>query len=352
MMGRVKGNDMSIATLIINAALILWSTQPAQPEVVPPAQPEAPIPDASAAKSDAARAAEELLSKLESGDEGIDQLRADLSYDRTFDLEGDRQVRIGELFFDRVRIIPGVGGKPEDAKVVRRFAVRFDTLIVGTRQKNETRIHAFDGRFYADKNPDQKRINRREVVAPGETFDPLKLGEGPLPIPMGQKRDEILRRYTAEVVAVEDALSEDSLRTFVKGATQLRLIPKAEYERADPYREIRLWYREEEGKDGKPGRLLPRMAMTKNRNGDSTIVQLINVKTGRDATIDTALMSTDAPEGWDVVSTDFREHAPVAPANTDMPAPTAPAVKPESTAPPEPSPKADPGNAGPSTTPK
>lgn len=313
---------MYIVALIMKAGLVAWSVQQQQPESVPPpaapevapATPPATAPAAAPeSKTDAERAAEELLTALESGDEGIDQLRAEISYDRTFDLEGDRQVRLGELFFDRVRIIPGGAGKPEDAKVVRRFAVRFDTLIVGTRQKNETRIHVFDGRFYADKNPDQKRMTRREVVAPGESFDPLKLGEGPLPIPMGQKRDEILKRYLATVVTVEDALNEDALRAFVKGATQLRLVPKAEYERADPYREIRLWYRAEEGKDGKPGRWLPRMAMTKNRSGDSTIVQLINVKTGKEATIDTTLMSTDAPEGWDVVSTEFREHAPTAP---------------------------------------
>lgn len=329
---------MFIVAFIMKAGLVVWSAQPGQPESAPPpasseSVPATPPPATLVVQSEAERAAEDLLTKLESGDEGIDQLRAEISYDRTFDLEGDRQVRVGELFFDRVRILPGGanGAKPEDAKVVRRFAVRFDTLIVGTRQKNETRVHVFDGRYYADKNPDQKRMTRREVVAPGESFDPLKLGEGPLPIPMGQKRDEILKRYHATVLTVDDALSEDALRAFVKGATQLRLVPKAEYERTDPYREIRLWYREEEGKDGKPGRWLPRMAMTKNRNGDSTIVQLINVKTGTEATIDTALMSTDAPEGWDVVSTEFREHAPSVPSPAPEPAESSPKITDPST---------------------
>lgn len=318
-------------TLLVMAAqaAIAALAQPAATPATPPAETQKVENTLSqpseAAKDIAAEAARELLGKLETGDEGIDQIRADIWYDRTFDLEGDRQIRSGELFFDRVRIIPQstAGAKPEDAKVVRRFAVRFDSLLVGTRQKNEPRIHVFDGRYYADKNPDQKRMTRREVVAPGESFDPLKLGEGPLPIPIGQKRDEILKRYEARVVGVEEGLTEDTLKSFVKDATQLKLVPKAEYERSDPFREIRLWYREEAGVGGKPSRLLPRMAMTKNRNGDVSIVHLLNVKVNKDATIDASLMSTDAPEGWDVISTSFREHAPTPPPPTTT-APTTP----------------------------
>src|SRR4051794_12475411 len=51
--------------------------------------------------------ADDLLKALERADENLTSLTADIRYDRTFELQGDRQVRTGKLYF--------VSGKPAAA---------------------------------------------------------------------------------------------------------------------------------------------------------------------------------------------------------------------------------------------
>jgi hypothetical protein len=312
----VKGR-MTTLTIPLTLALAALAAQPETPLQPSPAATLAPA--SVGGFTDAA----DLLGALEKADEGLDQLQAQIRYDRTLDLEGDRQVRVGELFFDRVKI-RATGTTPE--RTVRRFAVRFDLFMVGTAARQEQRIHVFDGTWYADKMPAEKKINRKEVVGPGQTFDPMKLGEGPMPIPIGQKRDDILARYTATLLPAADGIdpSEKDLLAFLDGTAQVRLVPKSgAAPGGDAFEEIRLWYRgkrpEQMGPTDSPSdRLLPRAARTVSTNKDVSIVQLINLKVNQDATIDASIMDTKTPEGWDSVE-----------ARLPGPEPTPPAKEPE-----------------------
>jgi hypothetical protein len=139
-------------------------------------------------------------------------------------------------------------------------------------------------------------------VKPGEKFDPLKIGEGPLPIPIGQKKDDVLSRYDATVVPATDGLDEDAQKVFAEGAWQLKLIPKEGADRN--FKEIRLWYREEAGLEGKP--LLPRMARTLNSGGDISVVQLINMRVNE--AIPAAELDESAPDkSWTVDERPYRQ---------------------------------------------
>lgn len=337
------------ATLAL-AGMLACQPVPTSPEVHAPEgratdtkpvetpKPRPPVPVGEFADAEA------LLAALETADSGLDQLQADISYDRTFDLEGERQIRQGTMYFQIVRPKAASGAKPgeDTARAIKRFAVRFDSLIVGRTKREEARVHVFDGSIFADKFPDQKRMARRQIVGPGESFDPLKLGEGPLPIPIGQSKDEILRRYEATLLAPEADLTDETLRSFTSGTVQLKLVPREAFRQSDDFKEIRIWYR---GKsptkmvagDTASERLLPRMARTKNRNGDVSVVQLINVTVNADAKIDASIISTEPEAGWQVSDSGFHEHqpakavpveAPVKPA--DAPAiPSAPAADPK-----------------------
>ncbi|MEK6701118.1 MAG: hypothetical protein AABZ53_02570 [Planctomycetota bacterium] len=318
---------------LIFAALVLAGLLACQPASTPP--PAEPAGTAQAGKAAEPvkvppqvkvgefSSAEELLGALETADLGLDQLQADISYDRTFDLEGERQIRQGAMYFQILRPKPaqGAADKPGEvvARATKRFAVRFDSLIVGRTKREETRIHVFDGTVFADKFPGDKRMTRRQIVGPGESFDPLKLGEGPLPIPIGQSKDEILRRYEAHLLPAEADLTDDTLKKFTAGSVQLRLVPREAFKQTDDFKEIRIWYRGKSpakmAKDDSPSeRLLPRMARTKNRNGDVSIVQLINVKVNSDAKIDASIISTEAEPGWQVSDSGFHQALPAKPA--------------------------------------
>jgi len=42
-------------------------------------------------------------------------------------------------------------------------------------------------------------FQKRQVVAPGESFDPLSI-DGPFPLPLGQKRETVLARFDVKLI--------------------------------------------------------------------------------------------------------------------------------------------------------
>lgn len=282
--------------------------QPSQPEPAPTtteiqAPPlEIKVKQPGAKQPGAIRTADDLLTALETADAGLKTLTAGIRYDRTFEIAGDRQVREGTLYFE---------ARPREAdRADRRFSIRFDRLIVGQRVRDEVKEFIFDGEWLVEKLPGEKpkMFTKRQVVPPGERFDPLRIGEGPMPIPIGQRREDILSRYAAELVPADSDLSELELKTFVKESYQLKLTPRADRPDEDEFREIRLWYRQSPAVGGQPAMLLPRMARTINRSGDESVVQLINVQVNGPIPAD--VMKTDTPgpkDGWDVQVIPFRQ---------------------------------------------
>ncbi len=238
--------------------------------------------------------AEALLTALETADKGMNTLSADILYDRLLELEGDRQTRKGTLLFRNASV--GAEGKP----LPRAFAIRFDWMQAGERLEKRANWYVFDGQWLLESWPDEKRFKRRQLVAPGETYDPLKIGEGPLPIPIGQKKDDILARYTAELLDAADGVEDDTQKRLVANGWQLRLIPKDPEN--DEFREVRLWYRPDAG-----GRLLPRMARTIVRSGDISTVVLTSVKL--DADIPEGTLDTTPPKGFDGEVEEYRRPA-------------------------------------------
>ena len=41
----------------------------------------------------------------------------------------------------------------------------------------------------------ERTLQRRQLARPGEAYDPLKPGEGPVPLPIGQRADEVRSRF-------------------------------------------------------------------------------------------------------------------------------------------------------------
>lgn len=295
----------------IEAPAGAWSQPPAQPpatqQVTNPPQefppitvkaPPRPAPGASF------RNADELLVALEDADRGMSSLVAQVVYQKTLVTVGDTQTRSGRLYFVSDR-------------AGRRFAIEFDTFVRGDGTiDNDPQLYIFDGQWLLDKRSRDKRFTKKQVVPPGQKFDPLKIGEGPFPIPVGQKRDDILARYNAELLAPEAGIDPKDRKSldFVKGAYQLRLVPRPDRPDQDKFKEIRLWYRAD-APDG--GRLLPRMARTvavgaePGEDGNTSVVRLVNVKVN--TPVDPSVIDTSTPpasEGWDGVVTDFRDSAP------------------------------------------
>jgi len=261
--------------------------QPAESRPDAPDPPDDAEPPARGATIDSA---DDLLEALEQAGREITTLRARIRYTKVFALAGDEQIRIGEFYYV---------GAPADVSrpVARKLAVHFEHLQLGTgpgaRLDREPKRYVFDGQWLVEAMPDEKRMVKRQVVPPGESFDPLRLGEGPFPIPIGQKREEILARFTAEMPPTEQGLDAESLLEHVtrEPTHQLALTPRPAYADEIGLERIRIWYRADS--------LLPVLAWTLKPDGDEAFVQLINVRTNQ--AIPPEAVSTATPQrGWDV----------------------------------------------------
>lgn len=245
---------------------------------------------------------DQLLDALERADADIRTFHSELIYDRQFVLQEDRHIRYGSLSF--LVEPPTAPGR----RAQRTFAVRFETLMMAddagfVRHEDES-LWVFDGQWLIEKREAEKQFIKRQIARPNDPIDPLRLGEGPLPIPIGQKKLDILARYDAELLPADAGIviSEGNelaaqeareFQAFVKSAYQLRLVPKADRREEDDFREIRLWYAH--------GTLLPRAARTINRAGDVVLVLLAGAAVNQPLARDVLNVEEPAPgTGWHV----------------------------------------------------
>jgi hypothetical protein len=294
----MHGCRRTIAFLLIGAGLV------ATPACVAQEAPAAPPQAAQEFKT-----ADELLDALETADRDLRSLTAEVKFDKTFELQGDRQTRTGKLWFDSQ---PAKAGEP-GALPLRRFAVRFDKVWIAEVRRVEDKTYIFDGQWLMEKDAIERFFQKKQVVGPGEHFDPLKVGNGPFVLPIGQRKGDIKERFNVELLPATagldvpaegeeaDKKAAEEARTAATGSWQLRLTPKPGFESDEEFSEVRLWY-----KRGAQGELLPRMARTVKPPGDVATVVLLNVEVqlaGKAANpaarVAPEVFDVTPPEGWD-----------------------------------------------------
>jgi hypothetical protein len=159
-----------------------------------------------------------VLQQLERRGESVKDLKAKIEWQVLDRIIDDKQTKSGELLFQRA--------KPHD-----KFLIRFTRTVVEDQVIEKPEEHLFDGQWYTEKREATKTVTKREIVRPGEEFDPFKLGQGPFPLPFGQKEAEIMDKF--DVSYVEPA-KDDPANT-----SHLKLVPKASaQEMAEKYKEL------------------------------------------------------------------------------------------------------------------
>lgn len=195
------------------------ATRPAgtQPETAQPAE----------ARGNVDPAGREILQALEQAGDRYRALRADVVYDEVDPLLGDRQVRKGWVAY---RAAAESDGDERPAQ----FRVTFTTLRQGDGPPIAAEVdYAFDGKWLTIRKHRVKQLHRRQVVAEGEQIEPMKLGEGPLPIPFGQEADEVLKHFSVHVLPVTDPALE--------GTDHLQLLPRTEQRAGLDTEAVELW---------------------------------------------------------------------------------------------------------------
>ncbi len=247
--------------------------------------------EASGGSSATIATADDLLRALETSDRGLETLACEVEWTKAWSDGGNPHIRKGRLYYEdkALAVAPAGNGAPPAGPRVRKFAAVFEELWTGPRLEKEPKHYVFDGEWLVEKEPSAKRMVRQRL---DRTRDPMKLGEGPIPLPVGQKREDILARFECQLLAPEDGLSDEAIRLFVAGSYQLRLTPKPGVESIGQTSEIRLWY-VERGK----GSLIPRMAMATDRAENVSTVRLVGVRLNEAIA---EAFDTSAPPGWDV----------------------------------------------------
>lgn len=232
---------MPVLALACVPLLALSAILAGEPEI-PALEQEKP-----AVLAHADEAVDRMLDELERSDVGMRDLRARIVYDRIDAILGDRQYRFGELLF-RDRTPEGQANRAG----MRSFVVNFNTYADENVRRDLNESWAFDGRWLIERNDDDKTYRKREITRAGEEVDPLRLGEGPLPIPIGQRKADILARFEVELVepmqgigAPEDPADDDPARSYREAvaqmnAVQLKLTPRQKQD--GDFDHIRLWY--------------------------------------------------------------------------------------------------------------
>jgi hypothetical protein len=234
------------------------------------------------------------LDRLEAAGKDLKTYQAKVIYDRRQELLGDRVIRMGDVHY--------MAGPPA------RFAIRFDKMVVGQELRDRPRHYIFDGSWLVEKHANQRQFIKRQVVAPGQTFDPLKLGSGPFPLPLGQKREDVQALF--KVTLAEP--TEDDPPTSV----HLQLVPHtdpATGKPTSPFTRVDLWYDK--------ATLMPVRVVTMDDSENKTTVRLEQAKINTlDEPSAKALFDTTTPKqgaGWKVQIIPWQDPTPATPSESN-----------------------------------
>jgi hypothetical protein len=268
--------------LAIASTVVLAACAQAPPAVPTPAVP-APSGDVDA-----------LLASVERVAATLRDFRAAVTVETADDITGDTERRLGKVILSQ----------DEGAPTSRRFAVILEKFIDGTGRMDERPVrYLYADGWLTEADFRERTLIRRQLARPGEPYDPLKPGEGPVPLPIGQRAADVRARFEP---SVSGAAPPAALTATGAAVTGLRLVPRPGMADRDLV-EATVWY--------DAATFVPRAVDARRRNG-RTLVLLRDpvVNAGLDDG-QRALLSLAAGEttGWRV---DERPLPPAAPERT------------------------------------
>jgi len=188
---------------------------------------------------------DKILTRLESRD--VHDLKAKLRWELSSEVEEeeDANIKFGEIWY-------------KEAEPVAKFLVVFEHKLVGDRRRPLDEKHLFDGRWYIKLEKQTKTVTRQEIRRADDPVDPYRIGEGPFPLPFGQKKADVLREF--DVSRMPPAEGDPP------ATDHLRLVPREGTRTGERYRIVDLWIAREGACAG-----LPIKVRTAKRDGLSTI---------------------------------------------------------------------------------
>jgi hypothetical protein len=251
----------------------------------------------------------DLLSALAQQDKATTSLTGNIRYTIINALENDRQTRLGKLAILNAPTADKEDNQDEVEVNTRKYAVSFNILEIDSRREQIQEHFIFDGRWFVERLPEEKQFNKRELVAPGQTLDPMELmRDAPFWVSLGHAQDRLLASYDVELLDTPLGLIDNAdfpeLRFLadlphVINTYQLKLTPKPGSGFEDDWEWVRIWIDKET--------LLPALYIKSEWTGDLQIVDLFSAT--MNAEIPIAIFDTTTPDarsGWRVQISNWR----------------------------------------------
>jgi hypothetical protein len=194
----------------------------------PPAKPGRADPPAGNAPAQpkggpltAESGVDEILDALDARGRNLKSFRADVSLAEIDAAIASEVTRRGQALYQ------------DQGDGQARLRVTFVERDTGTRVFDEKIEYLLQGGWLTDRDYERKVEVRRQVLREGEKLDLLKLGEGPFPLPIGQKKEDVHAQF--EVAKVKPAKDDPP------GSVHIRLTPKPDSQFARKFDEIDVW---------------------------------------------------------------------------------------------------------------
>jgi outer membrane lipoprotein-sorting protein len=206
-----------VASLVITGCAVAAEKPPAAPQPQP--APAAP-PAAGGAAATAAGAplnkdstVDQILDALDAVGRNLKSFTADVTMKEEDVTLANESTRRGKVLFQERPDAQGAAGGGTRLRVV------FEKREVGKRAFDERVEYLLQDGWLTDRTYDPKRIEvRRQVLRPGEKLNLLKLGEGPFPLPIGQKKESVHEQF--------DVKKPPAGKDDPAGTVHVRLAPK------------------------------------------------------------------------------------------------------------------------------
>ena len=157
------------------------------------------------------------------------------------DLQGKLRLEKLETLVDDITIKEGLIYYQRNKDKIR-FRISFEKTIYDNRRFDEPEHFVFADGWLIHRQERSKREDRYEVTRPNQpSSDLMRIGKSPLPIPIGQKTDDVLKNFDVCLIEPNEKIDPAQIKTV-----HLKLVPKKGTELAVSRRRLEFWLREKD----------------------------------------------------------------------------------------------------------
>lgn len=214
-----------------------------------------------------------ILKKLEAAGKTQAKLKARLDYQVQQRLTGDEEDRNGWIKFQQAS-----GKEPV------KFRIHFDTLKLGGRGKTTKQPvdYIFDGQWLTIAKHKIKTMTKIQVAADGQHVEAHRIGEGPFPVPFGQK--------ASDVVNICEVTTRPRKAGEPKNTEYIKCVPRRRHARRVNFTRLEMWIDK--------ATALPTKIRTRDKSKNVTTVTFRDIQPTKSFKGDPFKMSK--PFGWDL----------------------------------------------------